>query len=188
MSNPFDALNISDDEDEQQFTTTGADKTRKSNSQFISQPTKKEDNSKNNLKMSQPSQLQSILKFSSTDKRKPDSNTNTKGKVEDQSKVFQKDTLSTEEVELEESTDQESKVEDMVTSETPKTKSTEKSMKNQLNQLPLNQLKNSHQLNKQNLNNHKSQLLPSTTKAKVLNSTLVSKRRPQSRVKSMLNG
>jgi hypothetical protein len=34
MSNPFEALNISDDEDEQQFTTTGAEKIRKSISLF----------------------------------------------------------------------------------------------------------------------------------------------------------
>ena len=94
----------------------------------------------------------------------------------------------TEEVELEEMTDQESKAEDTETSETSKTKPTETSTKSQLKQSLLNQLKNSHLSNKPNPNNLKSQHLLSTIKARVLSSTLEPKRRPKLGVKSTLNG
>lgn len=165
MSNPFDALNISDDEDEQ-FTTAGNDKVRKSICVFYTQLTKKEENSKNNPKPFHQHKLKLTQKSLSTEQRKQEININIKGKLADLSKEFPKDILSTEEAEPAEPTDQENKAEVTETLVMPKTKSTMTSTKSQLRKL-LNQLKSSHLSNKQNLNNHKSQPSLSTIKARV---------------------
>lgn len=54
MSNPFEALDISDDEDEQQFIgTKGEQKPRKSKPVFYIQLTKREDNSRRQPQKSQ---------------------------------------------------------------------------------------------------------------------------------------
>lgn len=107
--------------------------------------------------------------------------------VTDQSRVFQLDIHLIEEVELEDKTDQEKKVEDTETLETPRMNSTKTNMKNQKVKFQPKLLKKL-QLNKLNHKNHQNQLLLSTIKARVSISTLLLKRRLQSEVKSMLNG
>lgn len=107
--------------------------------------------------------------------------------VTDQSRVFQLDIHLIEEVELEDKTDPEKKVEDMVMLEMPRMNSTKTNMKNQKVKFQ-SKLPKKLQLNKLNHKNHQNQLLLSTIKARVSISTLLLKRRLQLKVKSTLNG
>lgn len=107
--------------------------------------------------------------------------------VTDQSRVFQLDIHLIEEVELEDKTDPEKKVEDMVMLEMPRMNSTKTNMKNQKVKFQ-SKLPKRLQLNKLNHKNHQNQLLLSTIKARVSISTLLLKRRLQLKVKSTLNG
>lgn len=104
--------------------------------------------------------------------------------VTDQSRVFQLDIHLTEEVELEDKTDQEKKVEDMAMLEMPRMSSIKINMKKPKDKSQLKLLKKL-QLNHKN---HQNQLLLSTIKARVSILTLLAKRRLQSEVKLMLNG
>lgn len=116
------------------------------------------------------------------------SNIKIKGMGLDLTREFPLDIHSIEEVELEELTDQEKKVEDtemLVMSRIS-------SIKTNIKKLPkkyLLKLLKKYQLNNPNLKNHKSSLLLNIIKAKVSISTLpLPKRRLQSKVKLTLNG
>lgn len=187
MTNPYEAFNISDDEEDQFVQSKTTDKTRKSIHFLNIQLIRKEDNLKSKVKkLLSPKMsvlmLKSQLKINNQDIKMKDI-----GMVTDLLKEFLQDTHLIEEVELVDKTDQEKMVEDIITL-VPKMNSLKPSTNNLKLKSQLKQLKKFQLLNKLNQLNHQSQLLLSTIKAKVLISALLDKKKLQLRAKSMLNG
>jgi len=187
MTNPYEAFNISDDEEDQFVQSKTTDKTRKSIHFLNIQLIRKEDNLKNKVKKLLSHKmsvlmLKSQLKINNQDIKMKDI-----GMVTDLLKEFLQDTHLIEEVELVDKTDQEKMVEDIITL-VPKMNSLKPSTNNLKLKSQLKQLKKFQLLNKRNQLNHQNQLLLNTIKAKVLISAVLDKKKLQLRAKSMLNG
>jgi len=124
MTNPYEAFNISDDEEDQFVGTAKTDKARKSIHIFNIQLTKKEDKWKNSVNQ-KPQKLPKL-----TLKSQPESETMPRKSdttdPEDQLREFQKDTPLIEEAELAEMTDQEKEEETLETWKTNWTKTNSK--------------------------------------------------------------
>lgn len=187
MTNPYEAFNISDDEEDQFVQSKTTDKTRKSIHFLNNQLIRKEDNLKSKVKkLLSPKMsvlmLKSQLKINNQDIKMKDI-----GMVTDLLKEFLQDTHLIEEVELVDKTDQEKMVEDIITL-VPKMNSLKPSTNNLKLKFQLKLLNKLQLLNKRNQLNHQNQLLLNTIKAKVLISALLDKKKLQLRAKSMLNG
>lgn len=187
MTNPYEAFNISDDEEDQFVQSKTTDKTRKSIHFLNIQLIRKEDNLKNKVKKLLSHKmsvlmLKSQLKINNQDIKMKDI-----GMVTDLLKEFLQDTHLIEEVELVDKTDQEKMVEDIITL-VPKMNSLKPSTNNLKLKFQLKLLNKLQLLNKRNQLNHQNQLLLNTIKAKVLISALLDKKKLQLRAKSMLNG
>ena len=187
MTNPYEAFNISDDEEDQFVQSKTTDKTRKSIHFLNIQLIRKEDNLKNKVKKLLSHKMSVLMLKSQLKTNNQDIKMKDIGMVTDLLKEFLQDTHLIEEVELVDKTDQEKMVEDIITL-VPKMNSLKPSTNNLKLKSQLKQLKKFQLLNKRNQLNHQNQLLLNTIKAKVLISAVLDKKKLQLRAKSMLNG